>query len=38
MNSNQTKCFRCVGDIPDMIKYEKTKSGNMRVKYCLGSK
>jgi len=30
MSSNQTRCFRCVGDIPNMIKYGKTKSGNQR--------
>ncbi|OXB25331.1 transposase [Flavobacterium tructae] len=30
MNSNQTRCFRCVGDIPNMIKYGKTKSGSQR--------
>ncbi|SHM80260.1 IS1 family transposase [Flavobacterium chilense] len=30
MRLNQTRCFRCVGDIPNMIKYGKTKSGNQR--------
>jgi insertion element IS1 protein InsB len=30
MGSNQTKCYRCVGDIRNMIKYGKTKSGNQR--------
>lgn len=28
MESNQTRCYRCVGDIRKMIKYGKTKSGN----------
>ena len=30
MSSNQTRCYRCVGDIRKMIKYGKTKSGNQR--------
>ncbi|MDX6182029.1 IS1-like element transposase [Flavobacterium sp. Fl-77] len=30
MESNQTRCYRCVGDIRKMIKYVKTKSGNQR--------
>ncbi|WP_163394154.1 IS1 family transposase [Flavobacterium limi] len=30
MESNQTRCCRCVGDIRKMIKYGKTKSGNQR--------
>lgn len=30
MESNQTRCYRCVGDIRKMIKYGKTKSGNQR--------
>jgi len=30
MGSNQTKCYRCVGDILNMIKYGKTKSGAQR--------
>ncbi|OUL60306.1 IS1 family transposase [Flavobacterium sp. AJR] len=30
MESNQTRCYRCVGDIRNMIKYGKTKSGNQR--------
>ena len=30
MGSNQTRCYRCVGDIRNMIKYGKTKSGNQR--------
>lgn len=30
MSSNQTRCYRCVGDIRNMIKYGKTKSGNQR--------
>jgi insertion element IS1 protein InsB len=30
MESKQTKCHRCVGDIKKMIKYGKTKSGSQR--------
>ncbi|MCD0472680.1 IS1 family transposase [Flavobacterium sp. JAS] len=30
MESNQTRCYRCVDDIRKMIKYGKTKSGNQR--------
>ncbi|TDO96093.1 hypothetical protein [Flavobacterium sp. 245] len=30
MGLNSTKCYRCVGEIKNMIKYEKTKSGNQR--------
>jgi insertion element IS1 protein InsB len=30
MESNQTRCYRCVGDIRKMIKYGKAKSGNQR--------
>ena len=30
MSSNQTRCFRCVDDFPNMIKYGKIKSGNQR--------
>jgi IS1 family transposase/transposase-like protein len=30
MSSNQTRCYRCVGDIQKMIKYEKTKSASQR--------
>ena len=30
MGSNQTWCCRCVGEIRNMIKYGKTKSGNQR--------
>lgn len=30
MESNQTRCYRCVGAIRKMIKYGKTKSGNQR--------
>lgn len=30
MGSNGTKCYKCVGDIHNMIKYGKTKSGNQR--------
>jgi insertion element IS1 protein InsB len=30
MASNQTWCCRCVGEIRNMIKYGKTKSGNQR--------
>lgn len=30
MESNQTRCYRCVGDIQKMIKYGKTKSGSQR--------
>ena len=30
MESNQTRCYKCVGDIRKMIKYGKTKSGNQR--------
>lgn len=30
MESNQTRCYRCVGDIRKMIKYGKTKSGSQR--------
>ena len=30
MESSQTWCYRCVGDIRKMIKYGKTKSGNQR--------
>ncbi|CAA9197345.1 IS1 family transposase ISEcret4 [Flavobacterium bizetiae] len=30
MESNQTRCCRCVGDIQKMIKYGKTKSGSQR--------
>jgi len=30
MESNQTRCCRCVDDIRKMIKYGKTKSGNQR--------
>ena len=30
MRLNQTRCFRCVGDSPNMIKYGKTKSDNQR--------
>lgn len=29
MESNQTRYYRCVGDIRTMIKYGKTKSGNL---------
>ncbi|WP_409415750.1 transposase [Flavobacterium sp. PS2] len=30
MTSNPTWCCRCVGEIKNMIKYGKTKSGNQR--------
>ncbi|QYJ68276.1 IS1 family transposase [Flavobacterium litorale] len=30
MASNQTWCYRCVGEISNMIKYGKTSSGNQR--------
>ncbi len=30
MGLNSTKCYRCVGEIKNMIKYGKTKSGNQR--------
>ena len=30
MSLNQTRCYRCVGDIRKMIKYGKTKAGNQR--------
>lgn len=30
MESNQSRCYRCVGDIQKMIKYGKTKSGSQR--------
>lgn len=30
MDSNQTRCYRCVGDIQKMIKHGKTKSGSQR--------
>ncbi|WP_294963486.1 IS1 family transposase [uncultured Flavobacterium sp.] len=30
MESNQTRCYKCVGDIRKMIKYGKTKSGSQR--------
>lgn len=30
MSLNRTRCYRCVGDIKNMIKYEKTKSANQR--------
>lgn len=30
MNSKQVLCCRCVGEITNMIKYGKTKSGNQR--------
>ena len=30
MESNQTRCYRCVGAIRKMIKYGKTKSGKQR--------
>lgn len=30
MESNQTRRYRCVGDIQKMIKYGKTKSGSQR--------
>ena len=30
MSLNRTRCYRCVGEIKNMIKYGKTKSGNQR--------
>lgn len=30
MGLKQTRCYRCVGEIKNMIKYGKTKSGNQR--------
>lgn len=30
MTLNETSCYRCVGGIRFMIKYDKTKSGNQR--------